>query len=60
MPLVLSRKETQTIIADGPVTIRVVRISGNRVILACEAGRETVILRGEILERKWPSDDENS
>jgi len=51
--LVLTRTENQKIVADGPVTIRVVRIRGNRVTLACEAERETVILRGEV-ERKEP------
>ena len=49
--LILTRAEQETIVADGPVTIRVVRIRGNRVTLACEAEPEIVILRGEV-ERK--------
>ena len=59
MPLVLSRKETQTIVVDGPVTIRVVRITGNRVKLLCEADPDVSILRGE-LERKEPTDGQHA
>jgi len=52
--LVVSRKELETVSIDGHgfVTVRVVRIKGNRVSLAIEAEPETVILRGEIAERK--------
>ena len=51
MPLILTRKAEETIVVDGPVTIRVVRIQGNRVTLACEAERETRILRGELTRK---------
>jgi len=54
--LVLSRKQDQTIVVDGPVTIRVVRIAGNRVKLLCEADPDVSIRRGE-LERKEPAGD---
>ena len=57
--LVLSRKVTETIIANGPMTIRVVRISHNRVKLLCEANPDVSIRRGE-LERKEPTDDKHA
>ena len=59
MPLILSRKQEQTVIADGPITIRVVRIDGNRVLLAFDGHPDTLILRGE-LERKEPTDGTNA
>ena len=52
--LILTRAEQETIVTDGAVTIRVVRIKGKRVTLACEAERKTRILRGEV-ERKEPA-----
>jgi carbon storage regulator CsrA len=55
MPLILSRKQQETVIANGPVTVRVVRIAGNRVLLAFDGHPDTLILRGE-LERKEPTD----
>jgi sRNA-binding carbon storage regulator CsrA len=54
MALILTRTEDQEIVTDGPVTIRVVRIRGNRVTIACESERKTRILRGEV-ERKEPA-----
>ena len=54
--LVLSRKVTQTIVSNGPMTIRVVWISRNRVKLLCEASPDVSILRGELAERKEPTD----
>ena len=58
--LVLSRKRSETIVTDGPVRITVERIDGNRVKLSCEAGKMTTIVRGELLERKEPTDAEQS
>ena len=55
--LVLSRKVTQTIVSNGPMTIHVVRISHNRVNLLCEADPDVSILRGELAERKEPTDE---
>ena len=57
--LILTRYEQETIVTDGPVTIRVVRIRGNRVTLACEAEPETLILRGEV-QRKELTDERNA
>ena len=57
MPLILSRKQGQTIVSDGPLELRVVRIDGNRVVLACKAHETTIILRGEILHGKEPTDE---
>jgi carbon storage regulator CsrA len=50
--LILTRKAKETIVANGPIRITVVRIDGNRVKLACEAGKMTTIVRGELLERR--------
>ena len=55
MPLILSRKAGQTVVSDGPTELRVVRIDGNRVLLAFDGHPDTLILRGE-LERKEPTD----
>ena len=57
--LVLSRKQKQSIITDGPVEITVERIAGNRVKLSCVAHETTIILRGEILHGKEPTDAES-
>jgi carbon storage regulator CsrA len=50
--LVLTRKLGESIMVDGPVEIRVTRISGGRVRLQCFAHPSTIILRGEILKGK--------
>ena len=55
--LVLSRKAEETIVVSGPVTIRVVRIAGNRVKLLCEADPDVSIRRGELVERKETAGD---
>ena len=52
--LILTRAEQETIVTDGPVTIRVVRIKSKRVTLWCEAEPDVLILRGEV-ERKDPT-----
>ena len=54
MPLILSRKQTQTIVTDGPSEFRIVRIDGNRVVVSINADPDVSILRGE-LERKEPT-----
>ena len=53
--LILTRTEDETIVSHGPVTIRVVRVNGKRVTIACEAAPDVLILRGEV-ERKDSAD----
>ena len=48
MALVLSRKVGQSIVVDGPCTIKVAHLKGGRVTLALEAESTTRILRGEL------------
>jgi carbon storage regulator len=54
--LVLTRKKEETIVIDGQITIKVIRLSGNRVRLGIEAPQEVAIFRGEasqyVLERR--------
>ena len=52
MALVLSRLVGETVVTDGPVTIEVIEMRGNRVKLLLTADRSVKILRGELLERK--------
>lgn len=46
--LVLSRKAGEKLVIDGNITIRVVRIQGNRITLGIEAPSDVKILRGEL------------
>ena len=48
--LVLTRKKNEEI-KIGSVTIRIVRICGNRVRLGIVAPSEVKVLRGELVER---------
>ena len=48
--LVLSRKPQQAIVIGGNITVQVVRIEGQRVVLALDAPKETPIWRGELRE----------
>ena len=50
--LVLSRKESQTIVIDGQVVIRVNQIRGNQVAIGIEAPDDIRILRGELQDAK--------
>ena len=45
--LVLTRKKEETIVIDGQITIKVVRLSGNRVRLGIQAPQDIAICRGE-------------
>lgn len=55
--LVLSRNKGETItIAEGTITITVLRVRGDRVDLAIEAPKDIDVRRGELSERK-PKDD---
>jgi carbon storage regulator len=46
--LVLSRKVGEKLVIDGNITVRVVRIQGNRITLGIEAPSDVKILRGEL------------
>ena len=46
--LVLTRKPQETIIVDGRIEIRVIRVQGNKIRLGIEAPPEVSIRRGEI------------
>jgi sRNA-binding carbon storage regulator CsrA len=59
MSLILSRKQSQSIITNGPSEFRIVRIDGNRVVVSIDARPEVLILRGEILHGKEPTDAES-
>lgn len=50
--LVLSRKVGETLVIDGNITVKVVRIQGNRVTLGIEAPSDVKILRGELNQTK--------
>lgn len=46
--LVLDRKESQSIIVDGPAVITVTKIKGGHVKIGIDADRSVKILRKEI------------
>jgi carbon storage regulator len=46
--LVLKRKTSETIMLDGGIQIKVLRISGNMISLGIEAPRGVAIWRGEL------------
>jgi len=50
MMLVLSRKQGEGIVVDGPCVITVVQIFDNRVQIGLEADRSVGILRTEIAD----------
>jgi carbon storage regulator CsrA len=49
--LVLSRKESQTIVIDGPCVVRVHEIRKGQVRLAIEAPAAVRVRRGELVQR---------
>lgn len=49
--LMLSRRAGETIVADGPVVITVMKIEGNKVRIAVEADDSVTVHRGEVLTR---------
>jgi carbon storage regulator len=53
--LVLSRKVGETLVIDGNITVKVVRIQGNRITLGIEAPSEVKVLRGELSQAKAPT-----
>jgi carbon storage regulator len=48
--LVLSRKNRETIVIDGRITVKVLQIKGGAIRLGIEAPPEMSIRRGELLE----------
>ncbi len=50
--LVLSRKEGESVMIDGHISVTVIRLAGGRVRLGIEAPKEVSILRSELPQ--WP------
>jgi carbon storage regulator len=48
--LVLTRRKDEEIFIDGGISVRVLKIEGGQVRLGVEAPKETVIMRGELME----------
>jgi carbon storage regulator len=48
--LVLSRKNRETVVIDGRITVKILQIKGNTIRLGIEAPPEMSIRRGELLE----------
>ena len=47
--LVLTRKEGERILIEDDITIRVVRVFGNKVRIGIEAPRDVIVRRGELV-----------
>lgn len=52
--LVLSRKETETILIGDDVIVTIQAIKGNRVSISVEAPRQVKVLRGELPRSRHP------
>jgi carbon storage regulator len=50
--LVLSRKENESIVIDGDITITILEIRGNKVRLGIECPLEVSVMRQEICDRQ--------
>lgn len=50
--LVLSRKRGEQLHIGNDVTIEVRRVAGNRVVIAVDAPRDMVVLRGELKKKQ--------
>lgn len=48
--LVLTRKSGQQVVIDGNITLKVTRISGNRVTIGIDAPSDVRIVRGELAQ----------
>lgn len=46
--LILSRKESESIVIDGNIVVRVEAVTGNRVKLSIEAPKEVKVIRDEL------------
>ena len=49
--LILDRRESESIVIDGPARITIVRTTDNRVKIGIDADRTVKILRAELLEK---------
>ena len=49
--LVLTRRRDESIVIDGRITVRVLKVSGCPVRLGIEAPREVSVVRTEVLDR---------
>jgi carbon storage regulator len=54
MPLVLSRKEGQSVTINGDITVTIAKIRGNQVRLAVKAPRHVPVVREEITPKSQP------
>ena len=50
--LVVSRKNRQSVVIDGRITIKVLQIKGNSIRLGIDAPREMSVRRGELHQRE--------
>lgn len=50
--LVLTRRRDESIVIDGHITVRVLKVSGGQVRLGIEAPRDVSVVRTEVLERQ--------
>ena len=57
--LVLSRKQTESIVIGENITIKVMRINGGRVRIAIDAPEHVRVSRGELLETTLAHAGEN-
>jgi carbon storage regulator len=57
--LVLSRRETESILIGDDIIVTIERINGKRVSVSVRAPDEVNIVRGELMEMKGECDAEN-
>lgn len=50
--LVLTRRRDESIVIDGRIVVRVLKVSGGQVRLGIEAPRDVSVVRTEVLERQ--------
>ncbi len=48
--LVLSRKNRETVVIDGCITVKVLQIKGNTIRLGIDAPKDMSVRRGELLQ----------
>jgi carbon storage regulator len=50
--LVLSRKEGESVVIDGEITVTILEIHGNKIRLGVEAPKQVPVRRSELTEVK--------
>ena len=50
--LVLTRRRDESIVIDGRIVVRVLKVSGGQVRLGIEAPRDVSVVRTEVLDRQ--------